>query len=53
MEEGAGAMRNPVHPPAARQGQATLRVVDERIDLIEGEYTPWSRSPSKPLSASR
>ena len=41
MEEGAGAMKIPFTLKRKAKGRATLRIGDERIDLIEGDYTGW------------
>lgn len=41
MEEGAGAMKIPFTLKRTGKGRARLTVGDERIDLEQGEYTPW------------
>ena len=41
MEEGAGAMKIPFTLKAKGKGRATLHIADEKIELVEGDYTEW------------
>lgn len=41
MEEGAGAMKIPFTLKPRGKGRARLSIGDARIDLEQGEYTPW------------
>ena len=41
MEVGAGAMKIPFTLKSKGKGRATLKIGDEQIELVEGDYTEW------------
>ncbi|MCU1235945.1 MAG: type phosphodiesterase/nucleotide pyrophosphatase [Candidatus Solibacter sp.] len=41
MEEGAGAMKIPFTLKSKGKGRATLHISDQKVDLVEGDYTEW------------